>query len=98
MQEPHELHWKEAKCILHYVQGTREFVIHYYVGAQLDLIGFIDSDWVGDSTDMKFTSGFVFMLGSRPICWSSKKQVDLALSSTEEEYRGVVNVVIQGVW
>ena len=22
MQEPHELHWKEAKRILHYVKGT----------------------------------------------------------------------------
>ena len=44
MQEPHELHWKEAKCILHYVQGTRYYGIHYGVGAQLDLIGFTHSD------------------------------------------------------
>ena len=43
MQEPHELHWKEAKCILHYVHDTREFGIHYFVGAQLDLVGFTDS-------------------------------------------------------
>ena len=33
MQEPHELHWKEAKCILHYVQGTRDYGIHYAADA-----------------------------------------------------------------
>jgi hypothetical protein len=29
MQELHELHWKDAKCILRYVQGTITFGIHY---------------------------------------------------------------------
>ena len=38
------------------------------------------------------------MLGSGPICWSSKKQATLALSSVELEYRGVVNPTIQVVW
>ena len=74
MQEPHDLHWKVVKCILHYVQGTRDLGIHYFAGAQLDLIGFTDSYWDGDSTNSKYTLGFPFMLGSRPICWSSKKQ------------------------
>ena len=38
------------------------------------------------------------MLGFGPICWSSKKQVALALSSAEAEYMGVVNAAIQVVW
>ena len=38
------------------------------------------------------------MIGSRPICWSSKRQVALALSSAEAEYRGAVNAAIQVVW
>ena len=32
MQEPHELHWKVAKCILHYIQGTHTHGIHYTAG------------------------------------------------------------------
>lgn len=28
MQEPHELHWKAAKRIIHYVQGTHSYGIH----------------------------------------------------------------------
>ena len=63
MQDPHELHSKEVKCILHYVQGTRDYGIHYAAGAQLDLIGFTYSYWDGDGNDRKSTSGFVFMLG-----------------------------------
>ena len=48
MQEPHELHWKAAKRILHYVQCTIDYWIHYDAREQLDLIGFIESDWAGD--------------------------------------------------
>ena len=38
------------------------------------------------------------MIGSRPICWSNKKQATLALSLAEAEYRGDVNADIQAVW
>ena len=38
------------------------------------------------------------MLGFGPIFWSSENQETLALSSTNAEYRGVVNAVIQAVW
>ena len=41
--------------------------------SDLDLIGFTDSDWAGDSTDRNSTSGYVFMLIEGPISWSSKK-------------------------
>jgi hypothetical protein len=98
MQEPHELHWKAAKRILRYVQGTITYGIHYAANCSLDLIGFTDSDWAGDSIDRKSTSGYVLSLGSDPICWSSKKQSAIALSSAEAEYRGAVNATIQAIW
>ena len=62
------------------------------------MIGFTDSDWEGDSTDRKSTLGYVFMLAEGPISWSSKKQSAIALSSTEAEYRGVVNATTQCLW
>ena len=53
---------------------------------------------LGDSIDRKSTSGYSLSLGSGPICWSSKKQAAIALSSAEAEYRGVVNITIQALW
>lgn len=53
---------------------------------------------MGDSIDRKSTSGYSLSLGFGPICWSSKKQAAIALSSAEAEYRGVVNITIQGLW
>ena len=44
MQEPHELHWRETKHVVHYVYITREFCIHDSTGAQLYLVGFTDSE------------------------------------------------------
>jgi hypothetical protein len=72
--------------------------IHYVAGCALYLIGFIDSDWGGDSTDHRSKFGYTLSLGSGPIFWSSKKQSTISLSSVEAEYRGVVNCVIQTLW
>eukprot|EP00253_Pinus_taeda_P003569 PITA_03569 len=98
VQELHELQWNVAKRILRYVQGNITFGIHYVAGTALNLLGFTNSNWVGDSIDHKPTSGYSLSLGSGPICWSSKKQVAIALSSTEVEYRGVVNITIEALW
>ena len=38
------------------------------------------------------------MFGGGPILWSRKKEVAIALSSVEAEYRGAVNACIQAVW
>ena len=76
------------------MQGTIDYGIHYATGSQLDLTGFTDSDWEGDGNDRKSTLGFVFMIGSGPICWSNKKQAAFALSSAEAEYQGAVNASI----
>ena len=91
MDHPHEIHWRASKKILNFVQGTRTHGIFYKANSDLELIGFTDSDWEGDSTYKKSTSGYLFMLVEGPISWSSKKQSAIALSSTEAEYRGVVN-------
>jgi hypothetical protein len=98
MQETHELHWKTTKRILRYVQGTITFGIHYATESTLDLIGFNDSNWVGDRTNRKSTFGYSLSLGSRPICWLSKKQAVISLSLVKAEYRGVVNMTIQAMW
>jgi hypothetical protein len=83
MQEPHELHWKDAKRILRYIQGTITFGIHYSTNSTLDLNGFTDSDWAGDNIDHTPTFGYSLSLHSEPIRWSSKKQAAISLYLVE---------------
>jgi hypothetical protein len=73
-QTPHESHWKEAKIILHYVFGTIQLEIHYSLGGTPLMVGFTNSDWVGDPDDRKSIVGYVFYLGSGPVTWACKKQ------------------------
>ena len=86
MQTPHGSHWKAAKRILRYIQGTIQFGIHYRTRGKPLLVGFTVLDWADDLDDRKSTAGYVFSLGSGPITWACKKQQALALSSPEEEY------------
>lgn len=63
-----------------------------------DLVGYIDSDYVGNLEGRKSTLGYVFMLSSGVISWSSKKQPIVTLSTTEAEYVAATLCVCQAVW
>ena len=91
MQFPHEGHWKAAKRILQYIRGTIQFGIHYNTGGKLLLVGFTNSDWVGDPDDRKSIAGYVFSLGSKLVNWACKKQQALPLSLVEAKYQVAVN-------
>ena len=95
IDQPQEIHWTSFERILNFVQGTRTHGIFYQAKYNLELVGFTDSDWEGDNKYQKSTSGYVFMLVEGPISWSSKKHSAIAFSSTEAEYRGVVNAATQ---
>ena len=83
MKTPHESHWKATKMILRYVHGTVQFKIHYSSGGTPLLVGFTDSNWIGDPNDRKSTAGYAFSLGSRPVTWACKKKQAISLSSVE---------------
>ena len=98
MQLPYKIHWKASKIILCYIHGIVQFEIHYSIGATPLLVGFTDSDWVGDPDDRKSSVGYVFTLGLGPITWAFKKQSALALSSAEAEYCVVVQASKEAMW
>ena len=67
MDQPHEIHFRAAKRILIFVQGTKTHGIHYVAQSSLELVGFTDFDWGDDNNDRKSTFGYVFMLANGPI-------------------------------
>jgi hypothetical protein len=98
MENPTEQHLLAAKRIFRYLKGTSDFGILYKKGARENLYGFSDSDYAGDQDDRKSTSGYVFMMGSGAISWSSKKQAIVTLSTTEAEFIAAAACACQAIW
>ena len=98
MESLAEIHLLAAKRILRYLQGTKDFGLFYKKGEKSDLIGFVDSDYAGDQDNRKSTSGYVFVLGTGAISWSSRKQKILTLSTTEAEFVAATACACQAIW
>ncbi|WVZ24094.1 hypothetical protein V8G54_002638 [Vigna mungo] len=64
----------------------------------MELTGFCDSDYGGDTLERKSTSGFIYFMNGAPVSWSSKKQSIVALSSCEAEYVAGCHAACQGIW
>lgn len=99
VEKPQTHHWVAVKRILRYIQGTSRFGILYGLNsAKLTLEGYCDSDWGGNRTDRKSTSGFVFKIANAAVSWASRKQSVVALSSTEAEYISMCEAAKEAVW
>jgi hypothetical protein len=92
-------HWKAAKHLLRYLQGSRSYSLHYgHFDSPTPLFkAFTDSDW-GQSDSRKSICGYVILMGGGPIAWSSKQQQVVALSSCEAEYIASTHCTKQILW
>jgi hypothetical protein len=97
MERPTKLHQQAIKRVLRYLKGTAELGIFYKRGEE-KLMAYSDSDYAGDIDDRKSTSGYVFLLGSGAVAWSSKKQPVVTLSTTEAEFIAAASCACQSVW
>jgi hypothetical protein len=96
--DPKECHLVAVKRILRYLVSTPCFGIWYPKGSTFDLIGYLDSDYVGCKVDRKSTSGTCQFLGRSLVSWSSKKQTSVALSTAEARYIAVGQCCAQLLW
>ena len=83
-----------AKRILRYLKGTKhqELVLRMCEGG-VSLCAFSDAGWAGELTSRKSTSGVCVKLNSMSgcVCWTSKLQASVALSTAEAEVCGVLS-------
>jgi hypothetical protein len=98
MQAPRKPHLDAVRCILRYIKHILQCGIFYETKSQLQVHGYTNADRVGNVSNRRSTSGFMFSFGSGAVSWSSKKQPIVALSSTEAEYRGVIIFACEVVW
>ena len=78
-------HWTAAKRVLRYLKKTINFGL-IFRHTNDSLFGFTDSDWGNCPDNRKSYTGYCFILSGSVISYESRKQVTVALSSTESEY------------
>ena len=74
----------DAKHVLRYLKGIVDYGLKYDANKNINLHGYVDSDWAGSATERKRTSGCCFSLGSGMISYFNRKQSCMALSTTKE--------------
>jgi len=47
---------------MRYIKGTTTFGLFYSSSKKIEIVGYSDSDWSGDSDERKSTSGNYFMI------------------------------------
>ncbi|CAI7734688.1 unnamed protein product [Closterium sp. NIES-53] len=82
---PKIFHLQVAKRVLRYLKGCIKSGIFYptHSKPQVELVGFSDADYAGDSADCKSHTGYVYCLNGAAISWQSKRQPVVALSTTK---------------
>lgn len=79
-------HWLAAKRILRYLSGTINKRLTFVKSGNFDMSVFADADFANNVVDRRSYSGFIVKIGDSTVCWESRKQHCVALSTTEAEY------------
>ena len=85
---PKAIHSKSALGILAYINGTCGFGITYQRGTTvgISLEVFADADDASKATDRRPVSGGAIMCADACVCWFSRAQKCVTLSTLEAEY------------
>jgi hypothetical protein len=94
---PGKAHWQAVKRIFKYLQMTKNMKLCFGLD-ELEIKGFTNADFAGDTDDRKSTSGYVFLFGGTTVSWLSKKQGCVAKYTMEAEYIACSTAVINVVW
>ncbi|XP_031334493.1 secreted RxLR effector protein 161-like [Photinus pyralis] len=90
--------WMYLKRILRYLKKTCNVGLEYKRDKSFDLSCYVDSDWGNDVEDRKSVTGFLFKLYNNTICWATRKQNCVTLSTTEAELVALCDSVKEGIW
>ena len=95
---PGIIHWKAAKKVLRYLQGTKDHMLTYRKSDHLEAVGYADSDYAGCADTRKSTFGYLFLLAGGAISWKSAKQSVIAASTMEAEFVACFEATVHALW
>jgi hypothetical protein len=92
-------HVRALKCILRYLSGTKHLGIVYRALPEQPsfFFGYVDASY-GNMDGCKSISGYIFLARNGAITWSSRKQISIALSSTEAKYVALSEAARKACW
>jgi hypothetical protein len=79
-------HWKVAKRVMRYLQGTKDYGLTYIHIDHLKVVGYSNSNFAGCVDSRKSTLGYIFLLAGGVMSWRSSKQTIIATSTMEAEF------------
>ena len=91
-------HWKAAKKVLRYLQGTKDLMLTCRRTDTLRVVGFSDSNYADCMDDKKSTSGYIFMMVKGAVSWKSVKQTLTTSSTMEAEYVECYEATCHVIW
>jgi histone deacetylase 1/2 len=98
LHAPTTTHWSAVKRILCYIHGSLSLGLKIRKSPSAVVSAFSDVDWAGCVDDRRSTGGFAVFLGTNLISWSARKQPTVSRSSTEAEYKALVDATAEMMW
>jgi hypothetical protein len=84
LSNPGREHWNAVKWIMRYLQGTSKLSLSFGSGKPM-LVGYTDSNMVGDVDTCKSTSGYLITFSGGVVSWQLRLQKCITLSTIEVE-------------
>ncbi|KAA0031872.1 Retrovirus-related Pol polyprotein from transposon TNT 1-94 [Cucumis melo var. makuwa] len=91
-------HWKAAKKVLRYQQGTKDYMLTYKRSDHLEVIGYSNSDFTGCVNTRKSTFDYLFLLAEGAISWKSARQSIITASTMKAEFLACFEAIVHGLW
>lgn len=99
VENPTTRHSGLVKGILRYLRRSSDTGLLYLKKDQpVHLVAFTDSDFAGDHSDSKSTSGYVILLNGCCVSWRTTKQKCIATSTVEAEYMAASLAAKELMW
>jgi hypothetical protein len=91
-------HWKAAKKVMRFLQGTNDFMLRFRRSNSLEITGYSDSEFAECIDSKKSIFDYLFMLARGAISWKSAKQTIIASSTMEAEFVACFEATVHGLW
>ncbi|KAG5868384.1 hypothetical protein JTB14_018174 [Gonioctena quinquepunctata] len=96
--DPSTIHNSSVHHLFRYLKGSRHYKLIYKPVGSPSLKLYSDASFANSLDDRRSYTGFVAFYGGSVVCWCTKKQQSVAVSTTEAEYMALSSTCRQAMW